>query len=77
MHRDERLIPVARVKATGIVVMAQCEAGDDLIAPVPDAVVGGPSGVPVLNPVNGGVLNRNILYVPGILSALGIITARR
>ena len=45
LHADEGPRAIPRVKAAIGVVVAEGEADDDLVAPRPDAVVGGPAGV--------------------------------
>jgi len=56
LERYDRLVPVSRVEPAACVVITERESGDDLVAPVPDAVVGRPARVAPGDLVNGSVL---------------------
>ena len=58
LHAGEGPRAVPGVEAAAAVVVAEGESGDDLVAPRPDAVVGGPAGVASGLAVDDDVLHR-------------------
>ncbi len=59
LHADEGPRAVPRVEAAAHVVVAEGEADDDLVAPRPDAVVGGPARVAA-----GLAVDDDVLHTP-------------